>query len=207
MAEAAAVILAGGRGERLGGVVKANIVVGGVRLIDRVLGAVIGAEPVLVASGAFSDEELALPFGVVAVPDSEDMGGPRAGLAAAARWLGRQSEHPPFLLSVAVDTPFFPAGFLAAALERIEGADAVVARFAGQEYPTDTLWRLETIAPLIAQPGSLKRLFPTIRTVRLDWDELAAENPFANANTAEELAALRARAEAHFGVGKGGQNG
>jgi molybdopterin-guanine dinucleotide biosynthesis protein A len=205
VAQAAAVILAGGRGERLGGVIKANVEIGRVRLIDRVLSALIDADPVIVASGAFSDDELSLPFGVVAVPDAEDAGGPRAGVAAAVRWLKRQPEAPPFLLSVAVDTPFFPADFLGVALERIVDADAVVARFGGQEYPTNTLWRLETLAPLIEGPGSLKRLFPPIRTVWLDWDGRSEENPFANANTAEELALLRQRLGTHFGVGKDGQ--
>jgi len=205
VARAAAVILAGGRGERLGGAIKANLEIGGMRLIERVLGALNGAAPVLVARGEFSDAELTLPAGAVAVSDPEGSGGPRAGVAGAVRWLERLVEPPRFLLSVAVDTPFFPGTFLAEALDRIEDADAVVARFAGQDYPTNTLWRLEVIAPLIALPGSLKRLFADVKTVRLDWDGRVADDPFANVNTPAELAALRQRAGAHFGVGKGGQ--
>jgi len=45
----AAVILAGGRGERLGGVNKALIDFGGEALIDRALRVVAGCDPVLVA--------------------------------------------------------------------------------------------------------------------------------------------------------------
>ena len=41
MSRIAAVILAGGRGERLGGVIKANLTIGGTRLLERVT-AVLG---------------------------------------------------------------------------------------------------------------------------------------------------------------------
>ena len=87
MADAAAVILAGGRGERLGGAVKANIEIGGVRLIERVVRAVGEASPILVARGGFSDGELALPEGTIAVPDAEGLAGPLAGVAGAIQWL------------------------------------------------------------------------------------------------------------------------
>jgi molybdopterin-guanine dinucleotide biosynthesis protein A len=205
VAEAAAVILAGGRGARLGGAVKANLKIGGVRLIDRVVRAAGGASPILVARGPFADTELPLPQGAVPITDPEGSGGPRAGVWGAVQWLKQQLEAPAFLLSVAVDTPFFPADFLPEALARIGDADAVVARFRGQEYPTNTLWRVAAIVPIIAGPGSLRRLFPLIRTVWLDWDGRAEDDPFTNANTIEDMTVLEGRAKAHFGVGKGGQ--
>ena len=48
----AAVILAGGRGERLGGVIKANLVVDGLRLLERVAVAIEPVDALLVGSGA-----------------------------------------------------------------------------------------------------------------------------------------------------------
>ena len=105
-----------------------------------------------------------------------------------------------FLLSVAVDTPFFPADFAERALAAIEGADCVMAAFAGQDYPTNTLWRLRAIATLPASvldgtaPRSLKRLAEGLRCVRLDYASWSVANPFANANTPAELAELRGRA-------------
>src|SRR5690606_13300390 len=59
----AAVILAGGRGERLGGMVKAELRVGGVRLLDRVLPIVAGCRPVVVAHGPHDPARLELPAG------------------------------------------------------------------------------------------------------------------------------------------------
>jgi molybdenum cofactor guanylyltransferase len=202
VADAAAVILAGGRGERLGGVVKGNIEIGGVRLIERVFSAVSGASPVLVARGGFSDDALQLPQGTIAVADALGAEGPLAGVAGAIAWLGQREAAPALLLSVAVDTPFFPAAFLAEALRTIGHADAVVARFAGQDYPTNTLWRVSAVAPLLGSVTSLKQLLRQIKTLPLEWKSGAGENAFANVNTVDELSDLKARAAAQFGVGK-----
>lgn len=202
----AAVILAGGRGERLGGVIKANLTIGGIRLIDRVRAALGGAAPVLVARGGFGTESLSLPQGAIAVDDTGG-GGPLAGVAGALGWLAQQDEVPEFLLSVAVDTPFFPPDFVAAALPRMASADAAVAAFEGQLYPTNALWRVAAIAPLVGEARSLKGLIELIPHVAVDWPEVAGGNPFANANTPSELAELEARARTHFGVGKPDQTG
>jgi molybdopterin-guanine dinucleotide biosynthesis protein A len=202
----AAVILAGGRGERLGGTVKANIEIGGIRLIERVLGMLEGARPVLVARGDFSDAELALPLGTIAVADTGG-GGPLAGVAGAVEWLQAQPDVPSFLLSVAVDTPFLPRDFLAASLARIGKADAVVAQFDGQDYPTNALWRIAAVRSAISEVSSLKGLIAAVSSRVLDWTSRGGENPFANVNTPDELAALERRAAAQFPVGKAEQTG
>jgi molybdenum cofactor guanylyltransferase len=205
VAEAAAVILAGGRGERLGGVIKANLEIGGIRLIDRLFSAVAGASPVLVARGRLLDADLTLPAGSEAVEDASGFEGPLAGVAGAMRVLAARSGAPAFLLSVAVDTPFFPKTFLAEALARIGDHDAVVARFEGQDFPTNALWRLATVVTVIERFHSLKRLLEQVKTVPLDWPDEGGGNPFANLNTQDDRAALERRETAHFGVGKGGQ--
>ena len=97
----AAVILAGGKGERLGGVIKANLRIGGVRLLDRVAAA-LGPDiaPVVVAIGHF--EPSAIPLGpqMIAIPDLvSGYVGPLAGFAAAIAWLAKQSGQPAFLPS------------------------------------------------------------------------------------------------------------
>lgn len=204
MAPAAAVILAGGRGERLGGAIKANIEIDGERLIERVVAAVGGAHPILVASGNFSADELAIPRGGIAVPDA-GRGGPMRGVAGAVAWLETRSDAPPFLLSVAVDTPFFPPAFLDLALAQIGEADAVVAAFDGQDYPTNALWRLDAVRPHLGDTASLKRLMERIRVVRLDWRQWSAEDPFVNVNTPADLEEIKRRASGKFGVGKSEQ--
>lgn len=197
--------------------VKANLRVGGVRLLDRVMAAVSGAGVVLVAHGGVPVAALELPPGVVPVADwPADVSGPLAGVAGAIAWCRTQAEPPDFLLSVAVDTPFFPHDFLARALAAIGDGDAVVGRFGEQDYPTNALWRLRAVADVperIAggRPGSLKRLLEGSRTTPLPYPGEPAENPFANANTPADLKALEARARDRrpqfFGVGNPEQTG
>ncbi|RYF89073.1 MAG: molybdenum cofactor biosynthesis protein, partial [Caulobacteraceae bacterium] len=69
MTRIAAVILAGGRGERMGGVIKANLVVGDRRLLERVTGALTGADTVLVSHGSIDPAALDLLPGQIAIPD------------------------------------------------------------------------------------------------------------------------------------------
>ena len=107
MARLAAVILAGGKGKRLGGVIKAELVVGAARLLDRVSVALGDLpSPVLVAYGSVPLGQLALRAGQIPVPDlCSDYEGPLAGLAGAVDWCARMAEPAVYLLSVAVDTP------------------------------------------------------------------------------------------------------
>ena len=202
MARLAAVVLAGGRGERLGGVVKANLSIGGIRLLDRVVGALGDLpSPILVAHGAVPPEQLDLGPALVPAPDLEaDYAGPLAGLAGAVAWLAQAETPPELLLSIAADTPFVPADFSSRMLEAVQGRKAVVAGHRGESYPTNAIWRLSAIVHLPGEvlagtaPRSLKRLAARLDAPLLEWPEIAGGDPFANANTPADLAALEARA-------------
>jgi molybdopterin-guanine dinucleotide biosynthesis protein A len=194
----AAVILAGGKAERLGGINKALLEIGGRRLIDRALEAVRGCDPVVLSIGQTGFEI----GGTIAVRDlATSYGGPLAGVAAAVDYLA--ANPPELLLSLAVDTPFFPVDFVERALPLLERNRAVVAAYAGQDYPTNALWRFEALRDLPGQvlsgvaPHSLKRLADSFAATRLDYAEFAPQDPFANANTPEDLEILRSRAGAN----------
>lgn len=195
MTRIAAVILAGGKAERLGGINKALVEIGGRRLIDRAMDAVRGCAPVLLAVGR-ADFEFGGPVHVTDL--AGDYAGPLAGVAAAVAQL--EADPAEFLLSLAVDTPFFPRDFVDRALPLIANSSAVLAAYAGQDYPTNALWRLETLRALPAgvadgsAPHSLKRLAERIGAARLDYAGSMAEDPFANANTPQDLMILRERA-------------
>lgn len=95
-----AVILAGGRGSRLGGISKGDLVVGGRRLIDVALDA---------ARGAGANRSLVVGAVAVEAPaelirEEPPFGGPAAGLAAAL-----PSVSTPWLLLLACDLPRAPA--------------------------------------------------------------------------------------------------
>jgi molybdenum cofactor guanylyltransferase len=199
---AAGVIIAGGEGRRLGGVLKSELRVGGVRLIDRVAERLADCSPLLVVHGRHAAGRLSLPVGAVAVPDLDsDYGGPLAGLAAAVAWLAAAGWSGDLVLS-AVDAPFLPADYLPRLLEALEGAPAAIASAGGQPYPTNSAWRLAAIAGLPAAvragtaPRSLKRLAESLGAANVSWPVGVEGDPFANANTPEELAALDARARA-----------
>lgn len=206
MTKTATVILAGGRGERLGGALKAGIEIGGRTMLERV-DAVLRpqAEPVLVACGHHPPEALPLLPGQIPVADPPGLAGPLAGLAAAAIWLQRQERSPDYLISVAVDTPFLPFNFPSRlAVAAAAGAAAVIAAYDGQTYPTNALWRFDRLLDLPwkaeAEPSlrSPKGLAGSLAATILPWPPAASGDPFASVNTPAELAAARAR----FGLGQ-----
>jgi len=91
-----AVVLAGGQGSRLGGVSKADLVVGGVRLLDRVLEAVAGASTVVVVG------RVTAPEGVLVTSEEPAGSGPAAGIAAGLDAIASPS---PWTLILACDLP------------------------------------------------------------------------------------------------------
>jgi molybdopterin-guanine dinucleotide biosynthesis protein A len=193
MISIAAVILAGGKGERLGGVNKALLTIGTDRFIDRAMAVAASCSPRLLAVGHTSFD---VPNGLIPVPDLDtDYAGPLAGLAAAVDHL--RDVPADLLLSLAVDTPLFPRDFVARALPLLETAPAVIACYAEQDYPTNAVWRLAALSSLpgavrnSTAPRSLKRLAEALGAVRLDYAPFSHFDPFRNANTPEDLVFLR----------------
>lgn len=111
-----AIILAGGRGSRLGGVSKADLTVGGVRLLDRVLDAAAGAATTVVVG------PVRAPEGAIVTREDPPGTGPAAGLAAG---LDAVSSPADWTLVLACDLPD-ASGAVAALLDaaRAGGADA-----------------------------------------------------------------------------------
>lgn len=195
-----AVIIAGGQGQRLGGVRKGELRIGGIRLIDRVrlaLGAV--AEPLLVATGPGGDSSA--DGGWLAVADLDGpVGGPLAGLAAAVDALRRIGVDKGVLVSVAVDTPFLPQGFAQIMESALGEAAAAYAAWGDAFYPPNAVWRIEALAALPGQvrdgtaPNSLKALHKQLDALKYDWRAGFEQDPFANLNTLADLVALQRRA-------------
>lgn len=192
-----AVIIAGGKGERLGGVRKADLRIGGRRLLDRVtesLGAV--ATPLMIATGP-GEARLRLPEGAIGVADLDvPIGGPLAGLVAAMAALRTSGIEAGTVISVAADTPFLPADFVAVMREGLGSAPAAYAAWGGQFYPPNALWRIEALMSLPDQvhnagaPRSLKELQQRLGAVAVDWTSRVTIDPFANINTVADLVSL-----------------
>lgn len=196
-----AVIIAGGSGARLGGVRKADLRIGGIRLIER-LAMVLDnvAAPLLVAVGP-QDNGLVLPDGAMAVLDPPTAtGGPLAGLAAAVAALQARGITDGTLLSATVDTPFLPADFASVMLDALNGHNAAFACWGEDFYPPNAAWRITALADLPQRvlrgqaPPSLKVLLAEMDARRVDWSAHSRANPFANLNTLADLVELGQRA-------------
>lgn len=192
-----AVIIAGGKGERLGGVRKADLRIGGRRLVDRAAEALGGVSaPLMIATGP-GGAWPRLPAGAVSVSDLDaPVGGPLAGLAAAVEALQAMGFDAGLLVSVAVDTPFLPADFVATMRDGLGSAPAAYAAYGAQFYPPNAIWRIEALAALPQQvrtgtaTHSLKALQHMLGAVAIDWGDRGDTDPFANINTLADLIAL-----------------
>lgn len=197
MSAVQAVVIAGGRGERLGGVIKADLRIGGRRLLDRVVGALGTVEsPLMLSIGPRSDR-LGLPAGTVAIADlAGTTEGPLAGLAAAVASLHARGIDRGLLVSVAVDTPFLPADFVARLKAGLGDARGAFASCGEQFYPPNAIWRIEALATLPERvltdraPPSLKALQRELGARAVEWAAPGGSDPFANLNTVGDLVAL-----------------
>lgn len=197
----AAVILAGGRGERLGGVIKANLRLGGVRLIELVRAALPGEARLLISIGHLDAGGVAPPEDATAIPDLiSDYAGPLAGVAAGVRACLDMPEPPELLLTASVDTPFLPRALFAGLRTAMGTRAGAVVRCQGQLHPTIGAWRVAALAALPDQilagtaPRSLKRLAEQQDAAILDWVAASGADPFAGINTIADLLAAQRRA-------------
>ncbi|MGE5829374.1 MAG: molybdenum cofactor guanylyltransferase [Micromonosporaceae bacterium] len=150
----AAVVLAGGRARRMGGVAKPARTVGGVPLLARVLAAVPGADPRVVVGPA--DLAALVPPGVRLTIETPPGAGPVAATAAGLAALGR---HPPAgtVAVLAADLPFLSAAVLDA-LRRALHADhtrdgAIVVDAAGRVQWLCGVWRTAALQARLAVLG------------------------------------------------------
>ena len=128
----AGIVLAGGAGRRMGGVDKAALLVGGVTLLDRVLGA---ARPVcerLVVVGPVRPTGVA---GVTFVTEAEPGGGPGAAVAAGLA----AAPDAGVVLVLAADLPLLTSGHLRRLLAALDGAGAEAAAAEDEGGPNPLL--------------------------------------------------------------------
>jgi len=194
----AGLILAGGRATRMGGEDKALLPLGGRPLVQHAIER-LRPQVGMLALNANGDPSRFGCTGLQVIPDGvPGFAGPLAGLLAGLEWAAERGADA--VVTVAVDTPFFPSDLVArlkAAAEE-EGATAAVAATRGPKgvklHPTFGLWPVDCRAALA------EALATGTRRVR-DWSEACgavtlvfcdAGEPFFNVNTPDDL--VRARA-------------
>ncbi len=188
------VILAGGKATRMGGGDKGLKRVAGERLIDRVI-ARLGPQCGPLALNANGDPARFAEFGLPVLPDSlPDHPGPLAGVLAGLDWaagLGAAS-----IVTVAADTPFFPAD-LVARLQAAAGPSGLA--LAASRDDTGKLWQHPTFGlwPVALRNDLRAALEGGLRKIVLWTDRHEAGiaefpsdpfDPFFNINTPEDIA-------------------
>lgn len=186
-------ILAGGDGHRIGGA-KPFRKLGGTSLLDLAWRRAEAWSPKL-AVGLRSAEQ----FGELSYPsitDDQHIEGPLASLSAGLAWAGRCGAGE--LLTIPCDTPFLPEDLLSRLAAGIGKAAVAVPVSGGRLHPTCALWRTavaSSLATYVAEGRrSLEGFARFAGFVPVDWP-IQEQDPFANINTPEELAAAQAVAD------------
>jgi molybdopterin-guanine dinucleotide biosynthesis protein A len=155
-----AMVLAGGRSSRLGGVAKAELVVDGRSLLDRTLDAVTGAETVIVVGEADAP-------GAVVVQEEPRFAGPAAAIGA-----GLATVASPWVLVLACDHPHV-ADVVGPLLEARSGDGAVAVDAVGRRQHLLCVLDTTALRAAVAAQDSLVNLAVHRLLASLDLAEIA----------------------------------
>lgn len=195
-----AVILAGGRGSRMGGADKALLPLGGRPLVAHLI-ARLAPQCAPLAINAGGDAARFAFTGLRVLRDeTPDQPGPLAGILAALDWAAGLGAGA--VMTAAVDTPFLPDD-LAARLRQAAGpAGAAIAASQDAEgelrlHPVFGLWPVSARDDLRARLAARERkVMLWARALGAGVAEFSARpfDPFFNINTPEDLKAAEALA-------------
>jgi molybdopterin-guanine dinucleotide biosynthesis protein A len=190
MTDTVGVILAGGLARRMGGGDKGQLVLGGRTLLDHVTGR-LAPQVGGMALNANGDAGRFADYGLEVLPDTvAGFPGPLAGVLAGLDWAAAMGATQ--IVTVAADTPFFPADLvtrLQASAARAGTAIALAATLDGDRtvrHPTFGLW------PVSLRHDLRGALEDGVRKVVLWTDRHGAASavfdgdPFFNINTPED---------------------
>lgn len=182
-----AVILAGGRGSRLGGVSKPELQLGGRSLLDAALAAASGAVRTVVVG------DVAVPDGVLRTREDPPFGGPVAGLEAGCRLLDAVAgrDRAEWTLVLAADLPDVEAAvavLLAAEVGDRDGACLLDAD--GRLQWLLGCYRTAVLAPRLAVRGDIAAMYRLLEPLDL-LGVPGAEASTVDLDTPEDVAAWR----------------
>ncbi|MDJ1636199.1 molybdenum cofactor guanylyltransferase MobA [Rhizobium rhizogenes] len=194
-AEVPPFLLAGGRSSRMG-VNKAFVSLGGEKLLTRIATRIGQRQTIPVALNA--DADWPDTEGLPRVPDTiPGKLGPLAGVLTAMRYTATHHPHASHLVTVPIDSPFFPIDLVAQLAEPIEGRnDIAIATSLGRDHPVFGLWPVSIADDLeswlLADEKRRVRDFLArhlVRTVDFPTIETAIGplDPFFNINRPDDL--------------------
>ncbi|MGI9393157.1 MAG: molybdenum cofactor guanylyltransferase MobA [Boseongicola sp.] len=192
------VILAGGQASRMGGGDKGLLPLGGTPLLTYVIER-LKPQVADLALNANGDPARLKNFNLPVVPDSVGgFAGPLAGILAGLDWA--EGKGGKLLVTVAADTPFFPADLVPRLMLAAEEGDKpiVLARTTGGRHPTFGLWPVHLREDLrTALNDGMRRVVAWTETHGTGYADFptAGFDPFFNVNTPEDLAEAEALLE------------
>ena len=186
MREPLGLILAGGLGTRMGGVLKSDLLLGGATLLSRVIDRL---EPQVAGIAVNSNAPVAIKLPVVADETSEHLG-PLAGILAGLDWACDQGAT--HIVSVAVDTPFFPCDLVPQLL--LAGSAHpdcfAIASTSDGLHGTFGIWPValrEPLAAFLADGHRKVRAFTETQNAAIARFPDTSPPSFFNINTSEDL--------------------
>lgn len=202
----AGILLAGGKSSRMGGGDKSLRLLGGQSMLAHAAGR-LAPQVAALALNANGDPGRFAGFGLPVVADTlAGHPGPLAGILAGMEWAAAVPDCT-HLVSVACDTPFFPADLVSRLVEAAAGRHARIAIAAsdGRRHPVFGLWPLALrpalrhfleegttykVSAFVEQHDFVLADFPMLTLVQ------GTADPFFNVNTESDLmTAERMRAE------------
>lgn len=184
-------VFVGGRSERMGGVDKGALMLGGEAMGARVVGQLRCQVERVVAVGDERPDWLMDGFDVIGDPkDAHGVPlGPAGGLLAALAWAGQCFGEEAMVATMPVDVPFAPGDLVARLREGLGQYPGVVARTSDGLQGVFGLWRAGALAAVeraIVVDG-VRALHVLVDVVGAGVVDVAAsEHAFLNVNTPED---------------------
>lgn len=194
----AGLVLAGGRGSRLGGADKATLELAGMSLLQRSVERLRPQVAAIAVSANGDPTRFAMPSLAVLPDIVPGFRGPLAGILSGLAWTESETPHR-WMASVAVDSPFFPADLvprLAATTHAFPDTIAVAAS-RGRSHPVFALWPVGCRAALDrflskGDSGKVMAFLEAQGYAVVEFDEtVPGQDPFFNVNTREDLQAAQ----------------
>jgi len=187
-------ILAGGLARRMGGGDKALIAIGGVAILDRVLGRLRPACTGIILN-ANGDPARFARYGLPVIPDGvPDFAGPLAGILAGLDWTAAHAPGIAWIVSTPGDCPFLPPDLVPRLHEvrKKAGTPLACARSGDWRHPVVGLWPVtlrEDLRHALTREGLRKIEVWTARhgVAIAEW-RAKPRDPFFNVNTPEDAA-------------------
>jgi molybdopterin-guanine dinucleotide biosynthesis protein A len=185
-------VVAGGLSRRMGED-KAFLKLGGDTLVARAVRR-LGAQAAVLAINSNGDPASLSGLGRPVLGDViTGHPGPLAGVLTAMRWAGAQGRE--WVVTAAIDTPFFPDDLVARLAAAVRGNDLAVAISGGHRHPLFALWPVKLAddvrhALIDEDQRRVNAMIDRYRTGLAEWDT-SPFDPFFNINNPEDLTAAR----------------